>query len=63
MFFLQKLNPDLCIWKIGSAIQLMQCVNFQTADSAVEIPLAPFKLFPQKEKCQQNLNMHKLLRK
>lgn len=49
MFFLQKLNPDLYIWKIGSAIQLMQCVNFQTAGSAVEIPLAPFKLFPQKE--------------
>lgn len=50
VFFLQKLNPDLYIWEIGSPTQLVQCVNFQTACCAVEIPLAiPFQTIPPEE--------------
>jgi len=40
VFFLQKLDPDLYVWEIGSPTQLMQCVNFQAACCAVEILLA-----------------------
>lgn len=37
---LQRLNPDLYIWKIDSSAQLIQHVNLQTACCAAGIPFA-----------------------